>query len=214
MTEIILRKLFWEGYDMGNFCTNCGTKLGKDDNFCGNCGTKIDKSDIKQNNNILETIKDIIEKNEAKEKEEKKKKLKTIEEIFESEEIKSEIRKNKIDQVRVLSIKDSLKNKLINKRRNMDEGEIKSFIKTELKKANQEQEKARIAKEKEMKRIEMEKNKMINGGYCSFDCMHFYEEFLDNGGMIVGDFDSEGVVEYYCNLGHSVAIGNFCKDYE
>ena len=63
-------------------------------------------------------------------------------------------------------------------------------------------------------RREMEKNKMTNGGYCSFNCKHFYEEFLYSGGMIVGDFDSEGVVEYYCNLGHSVAIGNFCKDYE
>lgn len=37
---------------MGNYCTNCGTKVGKDDNFCRNCGIKIDKSDIKQDNNL------------------------------------------------------------------------------------------------------------------------------------------------------------------
>ena len=37
---------------MDNFCTNCGTKLRKDDNFCANCGAKIDKSDIKSNNNL------------------------------------------------------------------------------------------------------------------------------------------------------------------
>ena len=117
---------------MANFCTNCGTKLGKDDNFCCNCGTKIDKPYIAQN--LLKRMDDITEKSDAK--------------------------------------------------------------------------------EKEMMRREMEKNKMTNGGYCSFNCKHFYEEFLDSGGMIVGDFDSEGVVEYYCNLGHSVAIGNFCKDYE
>ena len=31
---------------------------------------------------------------------------------------------------------------------------------------------------------------------------------------IVGDFDSEGYVEYYCGLGHSLSYGSFCKDYE
>ncbi|MBQ6511321.1 zinc ribbon domain-containing protein [Methanobrevibacter sp.] len=195
---------------MANFCTNCGTKLGKDDNFCGNCGTKINKSDIKQNNTLSGKVKDIIEK-KAKEIEEENNKLKTIDKIFESDEIKSEIRKNKIEQMHVISIKNSLKNKIINKRENMSDDEIKHFIKTELKKAIKEQEKVRITKEKEMKRKE---NEMTNGGYCNYNCKHFYEEFLDSGGMIVGDFDSEGVVDYYCTLGHSVAIGKFCKDYE
>ena len=190
-----------------NFCGNCGIKLGKNDNFCGNCGTKIDKSYKKQS--LLKTIDDIIEKIDAKEKEEEKKKLKTIEEIFESEEIKSEIRKNNIDQVHVISIKDNLKNKLITKRKNMSESEIKYFIKTELKNAKREQEKAILIKEKEM-----EKNERIHGGYCNYNCKHFYEEYLDSGGTIVGDFDSEGIVDYYCNLNHSVAIGKFCEDYE
>ncbi|WP_405303906.1 zinc ribbon domain-containing protein [Methanobrevibacter sp.] len=224
MTEICLGRQILEVYDMANFCANCGTKLGKEDNFCGNCGTKIDKSDIKQNKNLLDTVRDFIEKKEA-EKEEEKNKLKTIDKIFESDEIRSEIIKNSIEQIYVISIKNSLKNKLINNRETMSDDEIKHFIKTELKKAIKEQEKARIAKEKEMKRKEKEmkrkekemkhkENEMTNGGYCSFKCKHFYEEFLDSGGMIVGDFDSEGIVEYYCNLGHSVAIGKFCKDYK
>lgn len=50
--------------------------------------------------------------------------------------------------------------------------------------------------------------------YCSINCIHYYEEFLDSGGGIVGDFDSEGYVEYYCNLGHTIVDGRFCEDYE
>ena len=147
-------------------------------------------------------------------KEEENKKLKTIDEIFESEEIKSEIRKNKVDQIHVISIKDRLKNKLIDERENMSDEEIKYFIKKEFEKARKDQEKARITKEKEMISREIEKNKKIRGGYCGLGCRHCYEEFLDSGGGIVGDFDSEGYVEYYCNLGHSIAFGSFCKDYE
>lgn len=47
---------------MANFCTNCGSKLGKDDNFCSNCGTRIDKSYMKQNNPLPNQNKDHIEK--------------------------------------------------------------------------------------------------------------------------------------------------------
>ena len=137
--------------------------------------------------------------------EEEKKKLKIIDEIFDSEEIKSEIRKNNIDQIHISSIKDSLKNKLINKRENMNEVEIRYFIKTEL-------EKARITEEKEMNRKNMEDT--VHKSYCSLNCRHCYEEFLDSGGGIVGDFDSDGYVEYYCHLGHSVVYGRFCEDYE
>ena len=55
---------------------------------------------------------------------------------------------------------------------------------------------------------------MTHGGYCSFNCRHYHEEFLDSYGGIVGDFDGAGYVEYYCNLGHSIVHGRFCKDYE
>ena len=157
--------------------------------------------------------------------EEEKKKLKMIDEIFESEEIQSEIRKNKIDQTYINSIKDSLKNKLINKKENMSEDEIKNYIKNELIKASKEMKKARIAKEKiekarivrekEMSRKKIQENKITYGGYCGLGCRHCYEEFLDSGGGIVGDFDSDGCVEYYCNLlGRYVDYGRFCEYYE
>lgn len=201
---------------MANFCTNCGTKLGRDDNFCNNCGTKIDKTDMRENNNSLNSIPDSIEKRKARtelkrvvgggllpnrnftetlihngldadtgeaikkqvqkeiesgrittggveirvnqlivehkarmenEKEEKNKKIRMIDEIFESEEIKSEIRANKNNPLDVTSIRDDLEDKLIDKRENMGVDEIRYFIKSELKKAK-EQENARIQKKK------------------------------------------------------------------
>ncbi|MEE0902290.1 MAG: zinc-ribbon domain-containing protein [Methanobrevibacter sp.] len=101
---------------MGNFCTNCGAKIGEDYNFCINCGTKIDKSAMK-------------------------------------------------------------------------------------KEISQEAEK-------------QENNNMTGGGYCSFNCIHYCEEYMDSDGGIVGDFNSDGYVEYYCNLGHQISDGSFCKYYE
>ena len=282
---------------MANFCTNCGSKLRKDDNFCSNCGTRIDKSYMEKNIPSPNQNPDNIEKRKAKqklntilgralsfdnafkktldyygldygktkkairrqvekeidsgqitsggveyrvnqliveckikmdkEKEEERKKLKMIDEILESEEIKTEIRKNNIGQKYVTSIKDNLKNKLIDRKENMDEDEIKYFIKTELKKEREAQEKrmreeqerarkleeeARIRKEQEIVREKM----IANGeaGYCGFGCRHFYEEFLDEHGGIVGDFDSGGMVDYYCGLGHSAYHGKFCEYYE
>ena len=90
---------------------------------CYNCGSRIDKSDIKPKKSLLNSVHDNIDKKMdeiAKEKEEERKKLKTIDEIFESEEIKSEIRKNKINQIHVISIKDNLKNKLIREKEDMN----------------------------------------------------------------------------------------------
>ena len=200
-----------------NFCINCGAKLEKGDKFCINCGTKIGKSSTKQSKNILKSVYESIEKDRerrAKQKEEEKKKLKTIDKIFESEEIKSEIRKNNISQKYVFSIKYSLNNKLINEKEEMSDEEIKYFIKTELEKANKEQKKAKIKKEKEIHSKKIEKNETFHGKYCNLNCRHCYEEFMDSGGGIVGDFDSEGYVEYYCRLGHSLSFGRFCEDYE
>ena len=243
---------------MANYCTNCGTKLTKDENFCSNCGTKIDKSDI---NPLLKSLPDSLEKKMAKKelkkvvggrlsynttfssalseegldlvttgeaikqqvekeidsgqiksggvelrvnqliheykikKEEEKKKLKTIDEIFESEEIKSEIRKNKIDQIHVIPIKDLLKDKLIDKKENMSEEEIKYFIKTELEKTGKEQEKARNVEalkklkiSEEMKNKKIKGNKMTRGGYCGWGCQYYYEEILYSTGAIIGDY--------------------------
>lgn len=173
---------------------------------------EIESGQIKSGD-VESRVNQLIPEYKIKKIEEAKKKLKRIDEIFESEEIKSEITKNKIDQKHITSIKYSLENKLITKREIMSEDEIKNFIKTELKKAKKEQEKARISEEIIMRREKINENGMNNGGYCSLNCAHCYEEFLDSGGGIVGDFDSEGCVDYYCRLGHSVAFGRFCEDY-
>ena len=265
---------------MVNFCTTCGTRLGKDDNFCSNCGAKVDKSynpdldtiekrKAKQKLNRMldgkyntfgktledygldydaakKAIRQQVEKEidsgqitsggvelrvnqlileykakMEKEKEEEKKKLKMIDGIFESEEIKSEIRRNNIGQEYVIFIKDCLDDRIFDKKENMSEDEIKHFIRAELKKAVNarekakiKKEKARIAKEKEMSSKKIEKDELTNGGYCNLGCRHCFEEFLDSSGGIVGDFTAEGYVEYYCNLGHTAHPGRFCEDYE
>lgn len=193
------------------FCTNCGTKIRKDDKFCTNCGTKIEnKYSSKSAHDIIEKEMERIDK----QNEEDKKKSKMIDEIFESEEIRSEIRKNNVGEIHVICLKNSLKDKLTNKRENMGEEEIKHSIKTELKKVSEEQEKARITKEKETSSYKITENEMTHGGYCNLSCIHCYEEFLDSGGEIVGDFTGDGIYEYYCNLGHTVYYGSFCEDYE
>lgn len=51
------------------------------------------------------------------------------------------------------------------------------------------------------------------GGYCSSSCIHYYEEMYDAGGN-TKDIDNYGYFGYYCNLGHSLDEGSFCKDYE
>ena len=105
-----------------------------------------------------------------------------------------------------------MSDKLINKKEERSEEELKYIIKKELKKANKEQKNVRITKEKEMNsKIE---NKTVGGNYCDLKCRHCYEEFFDGGGGIVGDFDGEGYVEYSCLLGHPLSFGSFCKDYE
>ena len=157
-------------------------------------------------------------------KQEENKKIKMVDELFESEEIKSEIRKNKIDQTHAISIKDTVKNKLINEQATMNDAEIKYFIKTETEKAIKEQIKKTKdikkqinnihIKEKEMKSKKIKENEMISGGYCNLNCQHCYEELFDSGGGIVGDLDSEGYTEYYCHLGHSITFGRYCEDYK
>ena len=156
-------------------------------------------------------------------KEEEEKKLEMIDEIFESEEITSQIRNSKIEQVYIISIKDSLKDKIINKKENMSEGEIRYYVKNELIKASKEMEKAKIAREmekvkiareKEMGSKEIEGNERTRGGYCDLSCRHCREELLDSRGGIVGDYVDGGMFEYYCLLGHQISYGKFCEYYE
>lgn len=68
--------------------------------------------------------------------------------------------------------------------------------------------------EEERRRQEEEYIRKYGGGYCNYRCRYYYEEFLDSRGGIVGDFDSEGYVEYRCSLGHSVNHGHYCEDYK
>ena len=136
------------------------------------------------------------------EKQAEMKKIKMIDDLFESEEIKSQIRKNRVDEFNVILIKKRLKNKMVKNKQNMTEAQIKSYLKAEFKRYG-------IPKQRETESRKVENN----GGYCSFNCIHYCEEFLGSEGEIVGDFTSDGVVDHYCNIGHSKAYGSFCQDY-
>jgi len=80
--------------------------------------------------------------------------------------------------------------------------------------AKEEKKKATTRKQNETSGKKIVKNEIVHGGHCNFNCRHCYEEFLDSGGGIVGDFDGEGYVEYYCHLGHPLSFGSYCEDYE
>lgn len=155
---------------------------------------------------LIPEYKIIIEK----EKEEERKRLKMIDEILDSEEILSEIRKNKNNRMSVTSIKNNLKEKIINKKELAREDEIRSFIKNELKKARQEEEIIRIFEKRTMTSNKTEKN----GGYCSYGCRHYREEYISIDGSMGFDFTGSEIIDHYCALGHRVSYGNFCKYYQ
>ena len=54
-----------------SFCVNCGTKLKKGDNFCINCGAKIDKSNTKPTKPLIKSVHDSLEKEKNRMAEEK-----------------------------------------------------------------------------------------------------------------------------------------------
>ncbi|MBO6109867.1 MAG: zinc ribbon domain-containing protein [Methanobrevibacter sp.] len=81
-------------------------------------------------------------------------------------------------------------------------------------KAEEQKKKAKAMKEKETTNRIIVKNVIGHGGHCDFSCRHCYEEFMSGAGGIVGDFDDEGYVEYYCRLGHPVSFGSYCEYYE
>lgn len=145
-----------------------------------------------------------------KQKAEERKKLELIDRILESEEIKSEMRKNSIGPEYVPSIKENLKIRIIDKKENMSADEIRDYIKGSIK-SIKEKKQPIIIKETE---IRMPENEIVYGGRCGPGCSHYYEEYLDSMGSIVGDFDAEGYYEYYCNLGHPISHGRICKDYK
>ena len=90
----------------------------------------------------------------------------------------------------------------------------KEKIRKAKEKEKKNMKKAKITKRKEVTNKKTEENITIRGGYCSLNCRHCYEELLDSGGGIVGDYEIDGNVEYYCSLGHSISYGSFCEDYE
>lgn len=49
-----------------------------------------------------------------------------------------------------------------------------------------------------------------SGEYCDSNCIHYREEYLDDGGGLVAE--ATGNVDRYCDLRHS--LGGFCEDYE
>ncbi len=51
------------------------------------------------------------------------------------------------------------------------------------------------------------------GGYCSSRCRHYHENFYDASGRTLDDPDYDGY-RYYCELGHSLYDGSYCKDYK
>ncbi len=88
---------------MGNFCTNCGNKLRKDDNYCTNCGTKVDKSDIKENNKLFKSVKDKMEKEKIRmaeeiEEERKRAEAKEKEERIKAKAKEREMKNRKIER--------------------------------------------------------------------------------------------------------------------
>ncbi|AMD17197.1 hypothetical protein TL18_03660 [Methanobrevibacter sp. YE315] len=205
---------------MANFCTNCGTKLRKDDNFCTNCGTKIDKSDIKQNNPLLKSAPDSIEKNKAK------KELKRVVggKLLYNETFSEELLRNGLDLIPTgKAIKEQVEKEI-------DSGQIKSggvefrvnqliqeykIKKEEEPKITKVKKQTRIKKVKKEPVIAKEKEiEMTHRNYCDLNCIHCHEEFLDSEGSIIGDYTDGGMFDYYCDLGHQVAHGRFCKDYE
>ena len=54
------------------------------------------------------------------------------------------------------------------------------------------------------------RSELIRGRYCNSDCIHWYEEFVDDEGALVAEVT--GNVFYRCDLGHSTE--GFCEDYE
>ncbi|WP_458403149.1 zinc-ribbon domain-containing protein [Methanobrevibacter sp.] len=178
---------------MATFCPNCGTELRKDYKFCTNCGTKIITEDAFCTNCGTKLRKDYkfctncgteIHKTNIKQDQDP---LKPLRKLIEKE----------------MAAREEAKKKSKTDNKTNESEKIRSTPK---------KEKTRIRKE--VSNEKTEKPKMTNGGYCNLSCRHCYEEFFDGGGGIVGDFDGEGYVEYYCRLGHSAAFGSFCKYYE
>ena len=192
------------------YCINCFAIMNEDEYCCRNCATNL--SDAKR----VEEIKN----------------MKYKKPVFDMVQLKwnSKFADNYLDSLAPamgesqFEYRERLKWEFAenNKLKSKITVEIEGIIKRE-KELEERRRKAREIekREEELKRQQAEKRKreeeyirQYGGGYCSSACRHYYEEYFDSRGAIVGDIDDEGYVEYNCNLGHSVSFGSFCKDYK
>lgn len=72
----------------------------------------------------------------------------------------------------------------------------------------------RKRQETERRQLVAEYIRQFGGGYCGSSCRHYHEEIITNHGISADYTDDMCGVDYFCSLGHSVAEGYFCKDYE
>jgi len=144
-----------------------------------------------------------------------------IEKEIDSGQIKSggvELRVNQL--IQEYKIKNEEKIELERKQREeirkvLEENRKKKELERKRREAEyKRQEKVRQRQETERRKQEEEYIRQFGGGYCSPNCRHYYEEYFDVHGGIVGDIDVEGYVEYYCHLGHTLSPGSYCQDYE
>ena len=117
---------------------------------------------------------------------------------------------------------------MINRKESMYESEIKYYIKHELNKERELRKKRKLEEERiarklaEQAKIREEQDRILkeriaNGELrrCNNGCRHYYEEFLDEFGGVVADFDPHGAgVVYRCDQGHSACPGGYCEYYE
>ena len=157
-----------------------------------------------------------------------RKRLKMVDDVFESQEIKSGMKKINADQIWANEVKTKLKDRIIFGKEKLTEDEMRKYINNEIFRVSQQQREEMIkqakieairkrqkAEEEERREImRMIENGEIPGGFCSMNCVYFHEEYLDANGGSVGDFDAEGCVEYYCGLGNALCRGNYCSDYK
>ncbi|MBE6490494.1 MAG: zinc-ribbon domain-containing protein [Methanobrevibacter sp.] len=199
---------------MGNFCIYCGAKLENDYKFCINCGAKVDVFGQNQDNSSFKSSPGEYEKDKARDELKRLAGGKILLDAFFIEDLNS----NGLDYAVGLSIRQQIEKEI--DLGQVKSGDVEARIDQLMREHRTEKEKkiaeenAQIAKQKEKRSKKIETPRPAHGGYCSFNCAHYREEYLDSGGGIVGDMDFDGYVEYYCSLGHQIADGKYCTDYE
>ena len=51
-------------------------------------------------------------------------------------------------------------------------------------------------------------------GYYNYSCIHYFEEYISADGGLSFDFTGDEIIDHYCNLGHSLSYGSYCRYYE